>query len=278
MRSATGWSGIEALSGIPGRVGATPIQNVGAYGQDVSQTVGAVRVLDRADGRGPHPRGRGLRLRLPHEQVQGRCRRWVVLSVTLRLSTAPTGVVRYAELARDARRGGRRAGVGRGDPGGVLALRGRKGMVLDDSDPDTWSAGSFFTNPIVDDAVALRIPEGCPRYPSAFGTKLSAAWLIEHAGIARGFALGRCRGGRDLGQAHARADQPWRGDRRRHPGPGPRRPGRRASPLRDRAGRRADRWSASPSDAAQRLLRPGEVRGCATGPRRAVPPCARRPR
>ena len=71
----------------------------------------------------------------------------------------------------------------------VLALRRGKGMVLDDDDPDTWSAGSFFTNPVVERVVADRVPLGCPRYPAAFGEKLSAAWLIEHAGVTRGFAL-----------------------------------------------------------------------------------------
>jgi UDP-N-acetylmuramate dehydrogenase len=115
--------------------------------------------------------------------------RWAILSVTLRLSATGTGVVRYSELAHAL-------GVTVGDRApveqirtGVLALRSRKGMVLDDNDPDTWSAGSFFTNPVVDDDVARRIPDGCPRYPSAFGTKLSAAWLIENAGIGKGFAI-----------------------------------------------------------------------------------------
>lgn len=186
---ANGWSGIEALAGIPGRVGATPIQNVGAYGQDVSQTVASVRVLDRADGEVRTLEGAdcGFGYRMSRFKVDAG--RWAVLSVTLRLSATGTGVVRYAELARAL-------GVAVGDQApvediraGVLALRSRKGMVLDDTDPDTWSAGSFFTNPVVDDALALRIPEGCPRYPSAFGTKLSAAWLIEKAGIGRGFAL-----------------------------------------------------------------------------------------
>jgi UDP-N-acetylmuramate dehydrogenase len=186
---ANDWSGIEALSGIPGRVGATPIQNVGAYGQDVSQTVASVRVLDRADGEVRTLEGADCGFGYRMSRFKADAGRWAVLSVTLRLSTAATGVVRYAELAREL-------GVSVGDQApvgeiraGVLALRSRKGMVLDDSDPDTWSAGSFFTNPVVDDAVALRIPEGCPRYPSAFGTKLSAAWLIEHAGIGKGFAL-----------------------------------------------------------------------------------------
>lgn len=186
---AQGWSGIEALSGIPGLVGATPIQNVGAYGQDVSQTVATVRVLDRADGEVRSLDGADCGFGYRMSRFKADAGRWAVLSVTLRLSATGTGVVRYAELAREL-------GVAVGDPASVaeirdrvLALRARKGMVLDDSDQDTWSAGSFFTNPVVDDAVALRIPDACPRYPSAFGTKLSAAWLIEHAGIGKGFAL-----------------------------------------------------------------------------------------
>lgn len=186
---ASGWSGIEALSGIPGRVGATPIQNVGAYGQDVSQTLVTVRVLDRSDGGIRTLEGADCGFGYRMSRFKADAGRWVVLSLTLRLEASGVGVVRYAELAREL-------GVQVADQApvediraGVLALRARKGMVLDDADPDTWSAGSFFTNPVVDDAAAQRVPEGCPRYPSAFGTKLSAAWLIENAGIGKGFAL-----------------------------------------------------------------------------------------
>jgi UDP-N-acetylmuramate dehydrogenase len=184
-----GWSGIEALSGIPGRTGATPVQNVGAYGQDVSQTVTSVRVLDRADGEVRTLDGTDCGFGYRMSRFKADASRWVVLSVSMRLDQSGGGVVRYAELARAL-------GVGVADRAPVadirrrvLALRASKGMVLDDADPDTWSAGSFFTNPVVDDAVARRIPAGCPRYPSAFGTKLSAAWLIENAGIGKGFAL-----------------------------------------------------------------------------------------
>ena len=160
-----GWSGIEALSGIPGRVGATPIQNVGAYGQDVSQTVASVRVLDRADGEVRTLDGEDCGFGYRMSRFKADAGRWAVLSVTLRLSASGGGVVRYAELAGEL-------GVAVGEQApveqirnSVLTLRSRKGMVLDAADPDTWSAGSFFTNPIVDDAVALRIPEGCPATP-----------------------------------------------------------------------------------------------------------------
>lgn len=186
---AQGWSGIEALSGIPGRTGATPVQNVGAYGQDVSQTVTSVRVLDRADGEVRTLEGIDCGFGYRMSRFKADAGRWVVLSVGLRLEASGSGVVRYDELAREL-------GVAVADRSSVadirdrvLLLRARKGMVLDDADPDTWSAGSFFTNPVVDEVEARRIPEGCPRYPSAFGTKLSAAWLIEHAGIGKGFAL-----------------------------------------------------------------------------------------
>jgi UDP-N-acetylmuramate dehydrogenase len=186
---AQGWSGIEALSGIPGRVGATPIQNVGAYGQDVSQVLTSVRVLDRSDGRvgalDAADCGFGYRM----SRFKAEPGRWVVLSVTLRLGTTGHGIVRYRELAEalglDVAAEAPVADI----RAAVLDLRARKGMVLDDSDPDTWSAGSFFTNPVVDEAATPLVPEDCPRYPSAFGTKLSAAWLIENAGIGKGYAV-----------------------------------------------------------------------------------------
>ncbi len=186
---ARGWTGIEALSGIPGRAGATPVQNVGAYGQDVAQVAHAVRALDRHAGKVRNLTvdecGFGYRT----SRFKSESSRWLVLSVTLGLGTSGMGVVRYAELA-DA------LGVQLGGPasvgairGAVLALRARKGMVVRADDPDTWSAGSFFTNPVVTDEVAAVLPAECPRYPAERGTKLSAAWLIEHAGVGRGFAL-----------------------------------------------------------------------------------------
>lgn len=183
------WSGIDALSGIPGLVGATPIQNVGAYGQDVSQVISNVRAWDRDDGR--------VRDLTPDECVFGyrdsvfkhQRDRWVVLAVTYRLPRDPWTVIRYAQLA-DA------LGVAPGEAAtsaavrdAVLALRRAKGMVLDAEDPDTRSAGSFFTNPVVGADVASRLPAECPRYPSAFGVKVSAAWLIEQAGVGRGWEL-----------------------------------------------------------------------------------------
>jgi UDP-N-acetylmuramate dehydrogenase len=184
----SGWSGVEALAGIPGLVGATPVQNVGAYGQDVGEVISDVRVLDRVSRRvltlDGSACGFGYRTSLFKQEPD----RWVVLSAGLRLEKDPTGVVRYAELARSL-------GVAVGDRvdvalirDGVLGLRRSKAMVLDDEDPDTRSAGSFFMNPVVDPGTAARIDGGCPRYPADQGIKLSAAWLIENAGICRGWA------------------------------------------------------------------------------------------
>lgn len=191
LAAQRGWVGIEALSGIPGSVGATPIQNVGAYGQDVSQTVAQVRVWDRklrgvrtfaaADCRFGY---RSSRFKAdPYDAWGGR---HVVLSVTfqLRIGTLSAPVA-YAELARTL-------GVEVGDRApladvrsAVLGLRRGKGMVLDADDHDTWSAGSFFTNPVV---AADRLPEGAPSWPQPDGTvKTSAAWLIEHAGYGKGY-------------------------------------------------------------------------------------------
>lgn len=181
------WSGIEALSGIPGLAGATPIQNVGAYGQDVGQVVESVRVLDRSTGTidvlGPEAISFGYRTSAFKRAPD----RWVVLGLTLTLSPEPVGVVRYAELAREL-------GIEVGDVAdveeiraAVLTLRRRKSMVLDVADPDTRSAGSFFTNPVVSAQVAATVPAECPRYPSDAGIKLSAAWLIEQSGVQPGW-------------------------------------------------------------------------------------------
>jgi UDP-N-acetylmuramate dehydrogenase len=186
---ARGWSGIEALSGIPGRSGATPIQNVGAYGQDVSQVVTSVRAFDRRVGSvvdlTPGECGFGYRTSVFKRDPD----RWVIVSLTMRLALGGLGTVRYGELARALGvRVGATAPVGaiRTE---VLSLRSGKGMVLDEADHDTWSAGSFFMNPVVSADVAAAVPEGCPRYPADEGVKLSAAWLIEDSGMFKGYAL-----------------------------------------------------------------------------------------
>jgi len=182
---AQGLAGIEALAGIPGSTGATPVQNVGAYGQEVAQTITAVQVWDRAEKAErtltPAECGFGYR----DSRLKREAGRYVVLAVTFALEQGPASrPVGYAELA--ARLG---VEVGKTAPlaevrTAVLALRRGKGMVLDPADPDSRSAGSFFTNPIVSLSHAV---EGCPSWPAGDGqVKLSAAWLVQHAGFGRG--------------------------------------------------------------------------------------------
>ena len=187
----SGWSGVEALSGIPGSTGATPIQNVGAYGAEVAQLISSFEVLDRQTGAvGPmeHARaGFGYR-----SSALKRARgRWVVLSVTFDLAIDPRSApIRYAELA-----GVLGVEVGDRPPAAavrqaVLELRRGKGMVLDPADHDTWSAGSFFTNPMLTPEQAEALPAGAPRFGQPDGSvKTSAAWLISHAGFPRGFTV-----------------------------------------------------------------------------------------
>jgi UDP-N-acetylmuramate dehydrogenase len=187
-----GWVGVEALSGIPGTTGATPIQNVGAYGQEVSQTLARVRTWDRlfkgvrtfaaADC------GFGYRTSR-FKQDPGR---HLVLSVTFQLTPGDLGApVRYAELADvlGVRIGERAPAADVREA--VLALRRGKGMVLDPADHDTWSTGSFFTNPVVP---AGQVPDGAPTWPQDDGlVKTSAAWLIDRAGFAKGYGNDRVR-------------------------------------------------------------------------------------
>ena len=222
-------SGLECLAGIPGLTGATPIQNVGAYGQEVAETLVTVRAYDRdrrevvdlsaaecgfgyrtsafkrslqsGSGAGPSP-------------VTGR---FVVLAVTFRLErSALSAPVRYGELARalGIREGGRAplAEV----RSAVLALRRGKGMVLDPADPDTRSAGSFFTNPVLDlaafDALERAVAATCgpgvrvPRFPAGPGRiKIPAAWLIERAGFAKGYPGGATPDGPRISAKHTLA-------------------------------------------------------------------------
>ncbi len=186
---AHGWSGIEALSGIPGRVGATPIQNVGAYGQDVSQVIESVRVLDRVSGAVIDMPASDCAFGYRSSIFKVEPDRWVVLGITIVLHASGEGIVRYPELARELGIAPETSAPVAAVRGAVLALRARKGMVLVADDPDTWSAGSFFTNPILDAEAAMSLPAECPRFPSDQGIKVSAAWLIEHADMGPGFAL-----------------------------------------------------------------------------------------
>jgi UDP-N-acetylmuramate dehydrogenase len=187
-----GLAGIECLSGIPGSTGATPIQNVGAYGQDVAQTVTRVRVYDRASDTVEELPAEALGFGYRTSALRHRDRR-VVLRVTFELTaSADSGPLRYAELARAV--GADRAPL-RDVRAAVLDLRRGKGMVLDPGDPDSVSAGSFFTNPILEPgafaALARRAGAEPPRFPEPHGrVKTSAAWLIERAGFHKGDARG----------------------------------------------------------------------------------------
>jgi UDP-N-acetylmuramate dehydrogenase len=187
MCVAEGLQGFECLSGIPGTVGATPIQNVGAYGQEVAETVESVRVLDRATGRVEDMSAADCGFVYRGSVFKYHDRR-VVLSVTFVLREgAMSGPLRYAELARalDVPIGGSAPLAEVRDA--VLALRRRKGMVIDPADPDSVSAGSFFTNPVLETA-----PAGAPVWPEPDGrVKTSAAWLVEQAGFYRGYGNGR---------------------------------------------------------------------------------------
>jgi UDP-N-acetylmuramate dehydrogenase len=199
------WSGIEALSGIPGATGATPVQNVGAYGADVSQTIAAVRTWDRERNAVQTFTNSELKFGyrdsiLKQTTVNG-SPRYVVLTVEFQLPLGRMSApIRYAELARvlGAEQGQR--AYSNDVRREVLRLRASKGMVLDPADRDTYSTGSFFTNPIVPSSVADGLPENAPRYPGGSDglIKLSAAWLIDHAGFGKGFGLeeGSVSGGR----------------------------------------------------------------------------------
>ena len=189
------WSGVEALSGIPGSTGATPVQNVGAYGSDVSQTIWQVRTWDREASAVktfvPSELKFGYRDSLLKQTTREGSPRYVVLRVDFQLALGRMSApVRYAELARGL-------GVEPGQRASaldvrreVLRLRGSKGMVLDPSDRDTYSTGSFFTNPILSDEAAAALPADAPRYPAGDGlVKTSAAWLIEQAGFHKGYGL-----------------------------------------------------------------------------------------
>ena len=216
-----GWSGIEALSGIPGSCGASPVQNIGAYGQELAASLVAVEFLDAVTGE--LRRWRASEIGLGYRTSifkQGRA--GVITSIELELLEAEpgrpalSGPIAYAQLATAL-------GVRLGDHvpiavirETVLELRRSKGMVLDPDDPDSVSAGSFFTNPVVSERFARALPAAAPRWPTSldepdivlplvegapvsplrsadYRVKLSAAWLIEHAGVRRGFRLAGSR-------------------------------------------------------------------------------------
>ncbi|KNX36343.1 UDP-N-acetylmuramate dehydrogenase [Luteipulveratus halotolerans] len=197
---AEGWSGVECLSGIPGLAGATPVQNVGAYGQDVAQTIASVRVYDRHRQEVRTFANADCGFTYRHSQFKGTAR-FVVLDVLFQLElTEQSQPIAYADLARQL-------GVEQGDRvaladarDGVIAQRRKRGMVLDADDHDTWSCGSFFTNPMLSPAdfevfrrrVTDRLGEGVapPEFPGDRGSlKTSAAWLIDKAGFGKGHGM-----------------------------------------------------------------------------------------
>jgi UDP-N-acetylmuramate dehydrogenase len=187
------WVGVEALSGIPGSVGATPIQNVGAYGQDVAQTIASVRVFDRYDREIRTVAAADCGFTYRSSRFKAEPNRFVVLTVTFQFPLGDLGApVAYAELARTLGvEIGARAPAARVREA-VLELRRGKGMVLDADDHDTWSAGSFFTNPFLSATEAEALPADAPRFVQPDGSvKTSAAWLIEKAGFSRGHGSGR---------------------------------------------------------------------------------------
>ncbi len=216
---AQGLAGLECLSGIPGRSGATPIQNVGAYGQEVAEAITTVRVFDRKTSEIriiPNDACRfsyrsslfktrtSLQGGLGGRAVPPWGSRYVVLDVTFGLARDPLSKpVKYAELASELGvRMGERVAVGEARTG-VLKIRARKGMVLSHGDPDSRSAGSFFTNPVLSAAEFARLETAAaragagpvPRFDGGGGrVKVPAAWLIEHAGFGKGYgAPGRAR-------------------------------------------------------------------------------------
>ncbi len=189
-----GRSGVECMSGIPGMVGATPMQNVGAYGQEVKDTLAHVRVWDRQSARVMTLSAAECRMSYRHSMLK-ETSRFVVLRVAFTLARSPESApIRYAELARalgvDV---GSRAPLARVRET-VIALRRGKGMVLDPNDADTRSAGSFFVNPTMDEkayeALAVRAGEKVPRFDQEGAVKVPAAWLIERAGFPKGTARG----------------------------------------------------------------------------------------
>lgn len=218
-----GYAGLEAMSGIPGTVGAAPVQNIGAYGQEIQETLVEVELIDESTGEvstvPASDLGLGFRTSvLKHHYGSEPLRRAVILSVTVDLLVAGERIVRGEQLRRAL-------GLDHESPvplgwvrERILATRASKGMLLDADDHDTWSVGSFFQNAIVPEAVARALPPECPRWPvapdldavtviplasydglvpqaktEASDVKVSAAWLIEQAGVRKGFKLPRSR-------------------------------------------------------------------------------------
>ena len=190
-----GFAGLETLSGIPGTVGAAPIQNIGAYGHEVSEFITRVRTYDRQSKSVKTFTNSECQFSYRNSHFKSYPGRYVVLDVQFNLRRGEmTTAIAYAELAK-------KLGVEVGEKASIVAtraavleLREAKGMLLNPADRDSWSAGSFFTNPIVSMEVAANLPEEAPKWPTADGrVKTSAAWLIENSGVHKGDSLGGAR-------------------------------------------------------------------------------------
>ena len=200
---ARGWGGLECLSGIPGFVGATPIQNVGAYGQEVAETITAVDAVELKTGRTATFEAAACRFGYRDSRFKGADRgRFAIVSVRYRLRLEQPPAVRYPELQRELDAAGAREPTLADVRAAVLAVRRRKSMVVDPGDPYSRSVGSFFVNPVVPAAEAdaaeeslqrrghLGPSERMPRYAAGGQVKVPAAWLIERSGLARGLRRG----------------------------------------------------------------------------------------
>jgi UDP-N-acetylmuramate dehydrogenase len=190
-----GFAGLETLSGIPGTVGAAPIQNIGAYGHEASEFITQVRTYDREQKAIKTFTNSECEFEYRNSIFKKNPGRYVVISVQFQLRIGQESTpITYLELAK-------KLGINQGEKAqvtdtreAVIELRRSKGMILDRNDRDSWSAGSFFTNPIVSAEVAASLPEGAPRWPTSDGLiKVSAAWLIENSGINKGDASGGAR-------------------------------------------------------------------------------------
>jgi UDP-N-acetylmuramate dehydrogenase len=187
-----GFAGLETLSGIPGTVGAAPIQNIGAYGHEVSEFITRVRTYDRQVKAIKTFTNAECEFEYRNSHFKKHPGRYIVLSVQFQIRTGEISTpITYVELAK-------KLGIEVGEKApvvdtrkAVMELRAAKGMLLNPNDKDSWSAGSFFTNPIVSTEIASALPEGAPKWPTSDGrVKTSAAWLIEHSGIDKGQSHG----------------------------------------------------------------------------------------
>ena len=186
-----GFADLESLSGIPGTIGGAPIQNIGAYGHEVSETIARVKAYDRTKGEITTFTNEQCRFSYRNSVFKAEAGRYVILNVTFQLRKGEQSLpITYAELAKFL-------SVNIGDRApvvevrkAVLQLRGRKGMLIDAGDVNSNSAGSFFVNPILNKEIADKLPADAPRWPQTDGrVKTSAAWLMEHAGVSKGEKL-----------------------------------------------------------------------------------------